>query len=368
MIGRYCEINNIKELKPEELTPGLDFRLPQHRRATFLRFYEFHLRYRAHAGGVYQFIPYLSKYFNWNTEQKLWYATINGLTQYPMTSLAIFNEIPVPPFNESDFAKFKNWFNENWKILPFDSDRKYQKVQCPEALTIVNQLIINKYGTLKALYSGNFSSLWSRARNELFTLGRLGAWSGLEFIKITEEVNFEFDTLMLEDINGSKSHRNGLCIVLGRDELDWHDKLNPNFDGKYTKEQINWLKEEGKILLEEAKIRFTGKDFYKNVGYETLETTLCCYKSWHRPNRRYPNVYTDMAYSRLLETQEKNPNLNLKPFWKAREKYLPESLRIECNKNHLQYNSKSLSKWYQNLYRETGKIPNMGIEFDCFKF
>ena len=176
----------------------------------------------------------------------------------------------------------------------------------------------------------------------------------------------EFNTLMLRDLDGSKSHRNGLCIVLGRDDLDWHDKLNPNFDGNYTNEHFEWLEKEGEILLNEAKERSKEKDFFNEVGYETLETTLCCYKSWHRPNRRYPNVYSDMAYGRLIETSIKNPSLDLTPFWEARAKYLPEHLRIECNPKHPQYNSSKLSKYHQNYYRETGKIHTMGIEWDCF--
>ena len=77
----------------------MDFRLKQNRREVFLRFYEFHLRYRAHPGAVYQFIPFLSKRFDWDIETRLWYATLNGMTQYPMTSLAILQAFPAPPRN-----------------------------------------------------------------------------------------------------------------------------------------------------------------------------------------------------------------------------------------------------------------------------
>lgn len=361
---RFCQEYNIHEHK--NLIPEMDFRLPQYRREVFLRFYQFHLKYRAHAGCVYQFIPYLAQYFKWDLEQRLWYATINAFTQHPMTSLAIFQQIPVPSFTDEQFNKFDKWFNENWAILPFDTDRKYQKRDCPRAILNVNRLVQNRYGSLQSLYSGTFSELWDRARTEMISLGRLGAWSGLEFVKIAsrEILNFEFNSLMLRDIDGSKSHRNGLCIVLGHDELDW-SKSNPNV--KYTEEQLAWLEKEGEQLLKEAKERFYEEDFYGDVGYETLETALCTYKSWHRENRRYPNVYNDMAYSRLLDTQEKNGELDLTPFWEAREKYLPAELRIEANPNHPQYLSKSLSKELQNRYRLTGKIPFMGLDWECFK-
>ena len=45
-----------------------DWRLPEHRREVFLDFYEFHLRYRSHPGGVYYIMPYLKDRFGWSEE------------------------------------------------------------------------------------------------------------------------------------------------------------------------------------------------------------------------------------------------------------------------------------------------------------
>lgn len=363
---RASEIFGFDEIK--DLKVGMDFRSPQFRREVFLRFYEFHLKYRLHAGAVYQFLPHLAVHFDWGIEESLWFASINGMTQYPMTSLAIFEQIPVPPFTERQFHHFEDWFNKNWVFLPFDTDRRYQKRDCIWAVWTVNEAV-KKYGSLQEFYTGDFKTLWKRVRTELHSLGRLGAWSGLEFIKIASRgvLDFEFDDLMISDRSGSKSHRNGLCKVLGRDDLDWWDKGNPSFDGKYTKEQYAWLEEEGRLLLAEAKERFKGEGFIGDVGYETLETALCCYKGWHRPNRRYPNVYIDMTYGRLLDTAHKNPGLDLGPFWQARANYLPDNLRIECQPNHPQYNAKPLSRIIQNHYRLTGQVVMMDRDWPCFK-
>lgn len=339
----------------------IDHRLPEHRRETFLDFYECHLKYKSHPGGVYQFIPYLSQHFGWDLEQRLWYATINGMTQHPMTSLAIFNQQPEPPRTTFANNRVTDWFNRNWDRLPFDTDRRYQKKEAPRAMATVGDLLNSRYGTLENLYDGDFATLWMRARNDLWSLGRLGAWSGLEFVKIAGRPDLVFDTLMLDDRDGSKSHRNGLCILLGRDDLDWH-KSNPGFTGRYREAQIEWLTSEGEKLLREARHRFADQPFTHDVGYETLESTLCCYKSWHRPNRRYPSVYNDMAYARLLDTAEKNPGLDLTPFWEARKFYLPKRLRIEDNPDHPQYDKKTLDKGLQNQYRLTGVVPNMYVE------
>ena len=76
-----------------KLEKGMDFRLPEYRREVFLRFYEFHLKYRSHPGGVYYLMPFLSDKEGWNLEERLWFAYINGNTQNPVTSYLIFNGI-----------------------------------------------------------------------------------------------------------------------------------------------------------------------------------------------------------------------------------------------------------------------------------
>ena len=50
-LGRRCALDG--EAEVSALRAGLDFRLPRYRREVFLRFYEFHLRHRAHPGCVY---------------------------------------------------------------------------------------------------------------------------------------------------------------------------------------------------------------------------------------------------------------------------------------------------------------------------
>ena len=57
MIGRYADINNINEIK--NLKQGFDFREPKYRREVFLRFYEYHIKYKSHPGAVYYTFPYI---------------------------------------------------------------------------------------------------------------------------------------------------------------------------------------------------------------------------------------------------------------------------------------------------------------------
>mgnify|MGYP003667800658 CR=1 FL=1 len=62
----------------KSLMAGMDFRWPEYREEVFLRFYEFHLKYRSHPGAVYYIMPYLAAQEGWGAEEKLWFAYLNG--------------------------------------------------------------------------------------------------------------------------------------------------------------------------------------------------------------------------------------------------------------------------------------------------
>ena len=367
LIGRVCDLDKLKET--QDLEVGMDFRKVEYRREVFLRFYEFHLKYNAHPGGVYLAFPWLAKNFNMTTEQKLWLAFINGCSQNIVTSWFIYNQFPV--LQDVDITKLNDWWNANYQKFKagsgWDSDRKYFKIgkngfpQCVEKY----QKIVKEHGNSQeslflSLTEGKtqfeaFNSTWEFVRANFLTFGRLSAFSYLEYLRL-QNVPIECDNLFLEDVSGSKSHRNGLCKVLGRDDLDWHDGSNPNFPG-YEPHVIDWLKREGKLLLDEAFKRDLGKD----VSYFTLESTFCCYKSWHRPNRRYPNVYMDMFHNRIKYAEDEwGKNFDI--FWEMRKDGLPKQLRLEDNPN-----DPGLSKPKQNHYRETGQVILMDLDWDCFE-
>ena len=72
-IGRFCDINSQKEVAELEL--GMDFRRPEFRREVFLRFYEFHLKFRGHAGAVYYAFPHIFEQLNLSREERLWFVS-----------------------------------------------------------------------------------------------------------------------------------------------------------------------------------------------------------------------------------------------------------------------------------------------------
>jgi len=340
------------------LEGGSDFRRPELRREVFLRFYDFHLRYRSHPGGVYYLLPYLRDRFGWDTEQTLWFAFLNGNTQHPVTSLLLHRVAPTP----ADAGALLGWFQANYGQLAFDTDRRYWKRALPAAVA----------GYLRALgrdtqadywakaATGGFAGVWTAATS-ILTFGRLSAFSYAEYLRIAG-VEFDCDTLMLDDRQGSRSHRNGLCIVLGLDELDWHAS-NPGFDGHYSPALLEQLTAEADGLLADARARawVLDTDYQRDVSLFTLESALCTYKSWHRPNRRYPGVYNDMLHDRIVAAQQRWPSADLDVFWDARAAALPPWMRLEDTPG-----DPGCVPAKQNHYRRTGQLVTMGRDDPVF--
>lgn len=360
-IGRYSDIKKIQEIS--ELEYGMDFRKPEFRREVFLRFYEFHLKYRSHPGGVYFMFEYLRNKFSLSDDDMYWLAFINGVTQHIITSWRIFLEFPSFTSNPD---KIQSFIYDNWDSLGWDMDRRYVKSKFSDCLKsyqgVVGGSQIEFFNSLciKNKFD-NFDVVWGVVFNKFKYFGRLSTFSYLEYLKIIG-LNIDCNSLFLRDISGSKSHRNGLCIVLGRDDLDFHDKINPVFTG-YSEQHLNWLEIEGATLLSESINRFKDRGFIDDVSYFTLESTLCCYKSWYRPNRRYPNVYMDMMYNRIRDSEIKGRGVvDVSPFFDARKIYLPNELLLEYNKN-----DPGLSKEKQNHFLKTGEVIMMDLDFECFK-
>lgn len=359
--GRGCHLLGIPEIS--ELEPGLDFRKIEYRREVFLRFYEFHTKYNAHPGAVYYAFPYIFSKLGMDLEERYWFCFINGVCQNVVTTYELFIRFPQPPTEEGRMAAFSDFFRSNYKKFGWDTDRRYAKNNFEKIVSHYIGLLNGRsqedfFNSIMNVGDpfGNFNRVWEMVMKDFHMFGRLSTFSYLEYMRIAG-LNIECDSLFLTDIDGSKSHRNGLCKVLGRDDLDWHDKLNPEFDGRYTDEQLYWLECEGAELLAEAGARFPGTTYF------TLESTLCCYKSWHRKNRRYPNVYNDMFANRI-NTHAKNwgPfHPTVKFFWDMRKEVLPEHLRVEDNMF-----DPGLAPEKQNHYITTGQVIMMDKEWPCF--
>lgn len=333
------------------IKPGLDLRLPEHRRDVFLAFYDAHLRWRAHPGCVYYLFPALAEANGWTDEELLWFAFLNGNTQNPITSLLLHRAGPTP----ARAADVVDYWRTNYRRLAFDTDRRHHKKALDVAVGSYLSLTGgNQLRFWRGAARGGWGGMW-RAATSIHSFGRLSAWSYIEYLSLAG-IEFEPETLMLDDRSGSKSHRNGLAKVCGLDAYDWHAS-NPTFDGRYPPDLLEHFDREAHFLLADARATAAGKTYLPHVNLLTLESALCTYKSWHRPRRRYANVYNDMLHDRIVAAQAAWPEADLDVFWQARRDWLAPYLRLEDNPG-----DPGVHHLKQDHYRLTGQAPVLGRE------
>jgi len=341
-----------------ELTAGTDFRLPEHRREVFLRFLEWSHKHRSFPGGVHYILPYLAKALGLDAEGRYWLAWLNANTQNPVTSLLLLTAAP----RLADWEKAVRFWEVNYRALDWDTDRRYQKGAFGRALEGYAEAMCTTCTNPQHKYfrvGYEWQAWWDRA-SDLPTMGRLSTWSYLEYLRILlgPSVVPDADTLMLEDIPGSRSHRNGLALLLNEDFLivDKQLGLTGQRDDVYTPDALEHLGTEAHGLFQEAQQRIGPA-----ADRLSLESALCTYKSWHKPNRRYPGVYNDMLYNRLI-TAENRFGQRFGVIWDARAEALPDRLLLERSPY-----DPGLSPVKQNWYLAHGQIVNMSEEWPCFQ-
>src|ERR1041384_1827918 len=176
--GRYCELMGIPEVRT--LQAGMDFRRPEFRREVFLRFYEWSLRTRSFPGCVYFVMPYLDNAFRWDSEQRLWFAFIHGNTQNAVTSWIIFERFR--DFANLTIPDVEKWFNQEFKRLEFDTDRRHQKADFIDSTRCYRKLTQGKQEEFFSAFIDtdnpyeNFRKTWGVVRNQFYSFGRLAAF------------------------------------------------------------------------------------------------------------------------------------------------------------------------------------------------
>lgn len=329
---------------------GKDYRLKENRSEYFTALYDMNLKYKVMPGLVYLYMPMLAERYGWDCEQKLWFAFLNGMTQNPITSLRMFQRLPECPPAGAALSTFDTWFNENWDTLQFDTDRRHQKRDTVKSIKAYAQLVSEHGGFQVQVLTGSFSELWHRVRSSYYSFGRLSSFSYLEYVKIMG-FGADCDTMFFDDKSGSKSHRNGMLFLLGKDELVW-DKRCDNFgmishSGDYDNftGMCSWLERQADDYLA------------CNPEYTrfTLESNLCTFKN-HFFGRRAPGSYADMAWERIVWHDERGLSQYTEVFKDIRSQKLPEWLRMECSDDKLSIAHKAV------MFSETG-YPHRGQFF-----
>ena len=306
----------------------VDYRQIDNRLKYFSALYRMNLQFKIHPGLVYLYMPEMKKRLNWDDEQALWFAAINGHTQNPITSYAIMQFIPEIPTKDEEWKKAQTLFDIRWAELSFDTDRNKQKKDTIRGLYSYS-LLVKDAGSQVKLWSGKtYPEYWELA-NSITSFGRLSTFSYLEYVYLNG-FGADCNNLMFDDLDGSRSHRNGMFFLTGQDHMVFDKRKENSHSGKYAD-----LKGLGASLESQAEL-FLGTFYRSNselehVGKFTFESCLCQFKNGFF-RRRYPGVYADMAWERIQWYDKRDKKSLTKIFKEIRTERLPVWLLQEYDK------------------------------------
>lgn len=140
-----------------------------------------------------------------------------------------------------------------------------------------------------------------------------------------------------------------MLLLLGKDKLIWDDRMRNGFNGNYR--DLRGLAVELQGAANSYIQAFSAAHpELRSVGFFTLESNLCTFKN-HFFGRRYPGVYADMAWERILWADERGQQQYTQVFKSIRETSLPDWLRAECEKHTL------------SMRQKAGIFPSTGMPY-----
>lgn len=334
-----------------------DYRKPEHRLEGFLKYY-YAILLTEEYDPAYYTLRYLFERYELNVEQRFWMSWLYGFIYNVATAWVVWNEFP--DFENVDFDRLKAWEDRNWTRMVYETDTRYKKGKLQVSFPDY-QARVRSAGSQREFFKGvcsspdkliNFRNLWNEV-NDFKLFGRYSTFFYTETLKECNGLPIEADSLFLRDIEGSKSHRNGLCYSICKDEWDYH-KSNPSFTG-YTQEMLDFLELKADEVLGVMKERFP--TVAHKVDYFTAETAWCAYKGFYR-RRRYLGFYLDRDCFQIKEAESKGWNgIDWKVFWQCRQENLRPEMLCE-NKGYY-----APSDRLKDHFLDTGEIVNLNLFF-----
>ncbi len=326
----------------------MDYRLKQNRREAFIRWYAWSLKYDDCDPAVWA-TNYMNKRYEHNDEQRLWLCWLYGNTYYLPTAWILMNEFP--DFELATVDRMEQWNTANYKRLRYQTDTKWNKGHLPAMFESYQKFIGKKdqRETLESYYGDNetqnFDALWSVLKNSLHKFGRYSTWFYLQHLKHTAGVLVTPTSLMLDDYDGSRSHRNGLLLALGKDD---------DYDRKLTGSEYGSLEVQARDILEETRRRFP--ELTDQIDFFTMETCLCSFKKIFRENHgRYLGYYLDRQAEEIIKCEGDGwHGIDWNVMWQARNETI--DLRLDSKRG--------IDKEKFPLFLRSGKMENLDWLFD----
>jgi hypothetical protein len=314
----------------------VDYRKLENRKDAFLYWCDWSVKNKDVDPALWM-LNYLFDRYEHNIEQKYWIAWIYGTTYHLPAAWIVWNEFP--DYDLVDQDRLQWWNDKNYKKLRYQTDTKYNKGYLPQQFESYKKFIEynNPKKTQRQRFAnivekGSFDFAWNTISKNMYKFGRYSTWYYMQTLKDCVGLELLPDDLKLDDYNGSKSHRNGLCFALGKD--DWVNK-------KLHKSCIEYLNYEAANLQNELKNKYgTVMDLYE------METLLCSFKKIFRKSRgRYLGYYLDRQAQEIKKVEQDGWNgVDWQVFWDAREETLNKKL----------YQNKQIRENLYPVFLETG--------------
>jgi hypothetical protein len=326
----------------------MDYRLSENRKEAFIRWYAWSLKYDDCDPAVWC-TNYLHKRYEHNDEEKIWLAWLYGNTYQLPTAWVLKNEFP--DFELATVDRITQWNTINYKRLRYQTDTKWNKGHLPVMFESYQNFIGNRTQRerLESYYGdneeANFDSLWRSIKSGLHKFGRYSTWFYLQHLKHTAGIRINPTSLMLDDFDGSRSHRNGLLYAVAQ-EHDLDRKLS---GGDYAR-----LESQAREILEETKTRFP--ELAHIVDFFTMETCLCSFKKIFREHHgRYLGYYLDRQAEEIKMAEGDGwYGIDWDVLWQSRNETI--DLRLD--------DKRGIDKERYSSFLRTGKIENLEWMFD----
>lgn len=305
----------------------MDYRLKQNRREAFIRWYAWSLKHNDCDPAVWA-TQYLNKRYEHNDEQRLWLCWLYGNTYQLPTAWVLMNEFP--DFELATEDRIEKWNTHNYKRLRYQTDTKWNKGHLPAMFSSYQKFIGKKTQreVMESYYGDNeeesFNNIWNSVKTSLHKFGRYSTWFYLQHLRHTAGINISPTSLMLDDYDGSRSHRNGFLLALGRDD---------EYDKKLTAAEYATLESEAKVILIEMKDRFP--QFSNEIDFFTMETCLCSFKKIFRENHgRYLGYYLDRQAEEIIKAESDGwYGIDWEVMWDARRETIDPRLDYKTGVN-----------------------------------
>ena len=238
-------------------------------------------------------LNYLHKRFEHSTEERAWLAWLYGTTYQLPTAWVIKQEFP--DLELAAHGRVTDWNTRNYKRLRYQTDTKWNKGHLPAMLASYRSWVGNREqvdaltGDSSWTPQQRFAYLWDQIKREWYKFGRYSTWFYLQTLKHTAGVATEPTSLMLEDWDGSRSHRNGLLLAAGVPQA---------VDARMSSQDVQRLEHFALDVLQEARARYPEQA--EQLDLYSMETALCSFKKlWRVKDGRYPGYYLDRQFEEI---------------------------------------------------------------------